>query len=355
MPAACGEQVPISEVIILIPAYQPGPALVDLVRALTAAGARVVAVDDGSSPDCAAVFAALQQSENVELLRHVVNLGKGAALQTGLNHIACRYPDRAGVVTADADGQHKVEDVLAVAAALVARPHSLILGARPFEGELPLRSRWGNVVTRHVMRLITGHQLSDTQTGLRGIPMWMIPRLLTIPYRGYEFELEMLLVCKYEGISIQETAIQTVYLEGNRSSHFNPLWDSLRIYFVLLRFALVSLISAVLDNVVFAAVFAFWPNLVGAQVSGRVFATLFNYFGNKTTVFHSEERIRKTLPNYLLLVAVSGGISYALIHLFTSWGTMDVYPAKILAETLLFFLNFAVQRDLIFARPESAR
>ena len=85
----------------------------------------------------------------------------------------------------------------------------------------------------------------------------------------------------HEGIRICETGIQTVYLDGNRSSHFNPLWDSFRIYFVLLRFSLVLLISAVLDNLVFAAVFVCWPNVAVAQVAGRVLATLFNFWGNR--------------------------------------------------------------------------
>ena len=295
----------VSGVVILIPAFKPEPRLVDFVQELTVAGARVVVVDDGSGPEFAELFAALQRVGETVILQHVINLGKGAALKTGLNHIACDAGGCVGVVTADADGQHTVEDVLAVAESLTANPQSLILGVRGFEGELPLRSRLGNAVTRHVMRWIMGQKVSDTQTGLRGIPMAMIPRLLVIPHQGYEFELEMLLVCKYEGIRIRETGIQTVYLDGNRSSHFNPLLDSFRIYFVLLRFTFVSLISAVLDNLVFAAVFACWPNLGAAQITGRVLATLFNFWGNRNTVFRSKEQIT---PDAAKVPASGGGV-----------------------------------------------
>jgi len=337
-----------SGAIVLIPAYKPEPRLVDFVRGLTAAGARVVVVNDGSGSEFAEVFEALRRVDDTVILNHVVNLGKGAALKTGLNHIACEADGRVGVVTADADGQHTVEDVMAVAESLTANPQSLILGVRGFEGELPLRSRLGNALTRHVMRWIMGQNVSDTQTGLRGIPMAMIPRLLVIPHQGYEFELEMLLVCKYEGIRIRETGIQTIYLDNNRSSHFNPLLDSFRIYFVLLRFTFVSLISAVLDNLVFAAVFACWPNLGAAQIVGRVLATLFNFWGNRNTVFRSKEQVTRTLPKYLLLVVASGAMSYVLIRLFSRSGVMDVYVAKILAETILFFANFVVQRDFVF-------
>ena len=342
----------ISNVTVLIPAYKPELRLVGMVRELTAQGTRVVVVDDGSGPEFAGVFATLRLMGNTVILRHVVNLGKGAALKTGLNHIACDACGCVGVVTADADGQHAVEDVLAVAESLAADPQDLILGVRGFEGELPLRSRVGNALTRHVMRWIMGQKVSDTQTGLRGIPMAMIPRLLVIPHQGYEFELEMLLVCKYEGIRIREVGIETIYLDGNRSSHFNPLLDSFRIYFVLLRFSFVSLISAVLDNAVFAAFFTCWPNLGAAQITGRVLATLFNFWGNRNTVFRSREQITRTLPKYLLLVVVSGAMSYGMIRLLTRSGAMEVYWAKILAETILFFANFVVQRDFVFPRRQ---
>ena len=344
----------ISGVTVLIPAYKPEPKLADFVRTLISAGARTVVVDDGSGPDFAGVFDAVHRAGCTAVLRHAVNLGKGAALTTGLNYIACDDPEGVGVVTADADGQHTVEDVVAVAQSLAASPQSLVLGARSFAGELPLRSRIGNAATRQVMRWIVGQKISDTQTGLRGIPMALIPRLLLIPHQGYEFELEMLLVCRYEGIRIVETGIQTIYLDGNVSSHFNPLVDSFRIYFVLLRFTLVSRVSAILDNVVFAAVFLCWPNVATAQIAGRVLATLFNFLGNRNTVFRSREQISRTVPKYLLLVVASGGMSYALIHLFTWSGVMDVYLAKILAETILFFANFVVQRDFVFPRVQQA-
>jgi len=344
-----------SDVIVLIPAYKPEPRLLGFVQGLTAAGAHVVVVNDGSGPAYADVFQAVRPVGNTVVLNHVVNLGKGAALKTGLNHIACEPGGRVGVVTADADGQHTVADVMAVAGLLTANPHSLILGARGFEGQLPLRSRLGNALTRRVMRWIMGQKVSDTQTGLRGIPRAMIPRLLVIPHQGYEFELEMLLVCKYEGIRIRETRIQTIYFDGNRSSHFNPLLDSFRIYFVLLRFTFVSLISALLDNAVFAAAFLCWPNLGAAQVAGRVLATLFNFWGNRNTVFRSKEQVARTLPKYLLLVVVSGAMSYGLIRLFSRPGVMDVYAAKILAETVLFFANFVVQRDFVFPGNQPRR
>ena len=92
---------------VLIPAYRPGEALVGLTQALRERGfAPVVVVDDGSGPEYAGIFARLSAIRDVRILRHAVNLGKGAALKSGMNFILVEYPETPGVITVDADGQH---------------------------------------------------------------------------------------------------------------------------------------------------------------------------------------------------------------------------------------------------------
>ncbi len=115
---------------VLIPAYRPGPALVELVERLARSEASaILVVDDGNGPEFADRFRQLQDIPGVRLLQHAVNLGKGAALKTGINYFLCTFSDGAGVVTADADGQHTPGDVLRIGAALQAHPDSLILGS----------------------------------------------------------------------------------------------------------------------------------------------------------------------------------------------------------------------------------
>src|ERR1017187_10088844 len=91
--------------VVLIPAYQPSAGLVDLVRDLSGRGMpAILLVDDGSGPGYRAIFEAAAQFRGVEVLRHAINLGKGAALKTGINHALCAFPALTGIVTADADG-----------------------------------------------------------------------------------------------------------------------------------------------------------------------------------------------------------------------------------------------------------
>jgi glycosyltransferase involved in cell wall biosynthesis len=185
----------------LIPAYNPDLQLVRLVEALSSSSfAAIVVVDDGSRDPSQSIFREIEQFPRVTLLRHAANLGKGAALKTGLNHVYCRFAGYRGAVLLDADGQHLVQDALKVAAQLGRFPDSLVMGVRTFDREVPLRSRIGNELTGFLFRILTGSCLRDTQSGLRGVPLQFIPHLLKIDSNGYDFELNMLLACKHTGI-----------------------------------------------------------------------------------------------------------------------------------------------------------
>ena len=342
---------------VLIPAYRPAAALPELVAELVNRGITViVVVDDGSEPQYRAIFETLAEISQVEVLRHAVNLGKGAALKTGMNWLLTKFPQLPGVVTADADGQHHPDDILAVAQRFAAEPNKLVLGARSFAGTIPLRSRFGNELTRRVMRLVLGNRLTDTQTGLRAVPRALMLRLLRIPAAGYEFELEMLIAAKHLGVSVTEQPVRTIYQPGNPTSHFQPLRDSMRIYFVLLRFGLISALTALLDNVLFWLVFHATANIAQAQAAGRIAAALFNYAAVRRAVFFSDEKHKIVLPRYLLLVSANALASYVGIRFITSQWSVGVVPAKLMAETLLFIANFAIQRDFVFTkRPATPR
>lgn len=340
---------------VLIPAYRPPAALGRLVADLVARGfAQILVVDDGSGPSFDPLFEDLKQRPEVSLLRHEANRGKGEALKTGLRRAL--QNGATGVVTADADGQHLAGDIERVARRLAERGGStLVLGCRSFEGRVPLRSRLGNLVTAAAVRWIAGVRLADTQTGLRGIPCALAEALLSASTGGYEFELDMLLMAKHAGFSIDEVPIRTVYLEGNRSSHFNPLLDSMRIYFVLLRFMFVSLATALIDNAVFRFALAAPAGLTEAQLAARAAALSFQYPAARRAVFHSREPHRRLLPKFLAVAAGHALLSWAAIHWLTASHGLSLLPAKIAVETSLFPLNFLLQRDWVFTtrrRPQ---
>ena len=91
-------------------------------------------------------------------------------------------------------------------------------------------------------------RLGDTQTGLRGVPATLIPHLLRLQSSGYEFELDMLIACKHQGCPVVQQPIRTIYLGRNRSSHFHPILDSMRIYLVLFRFSLLAAVACLVEE-----------------------------------------------------------------------------------------------------------
>jgi putative flippase GtrA len=122
----------------------------------------------------------------------------------------------------------------------------------------------------------------------------------------------------------------------------------MRIYFVLLRFALISMCTAVIDNLLFSACYLYTGNKLTSQAVGRLGAMSFNFAAVKRMVFNSRGRALREFLQYAALVAVSGTLSYGLIVLFTTHLSMGVLKAKLVAESILFLANFLVQRDLIF-------
>jgi putative flippase GtrA len=311
----------------------------------------ILVVDDGSAPGCAAIFDAIEATASCHLLRHAVNLGKGRAIKTGLNYLLVHYPEIRGVVTCDADGQHLVADVVKVARVLQNSPDSLVLGVRSFDTDVPMRSKLGNVITRGIFYFLVGKYLSDTQTGLRGIPAAFMPTAMRLEGEGYEYEMNMLIAAKKYGLPFIEESIDTVYLENNRSSHFDPLLDSMKIYFLLVRFSCSSLLSSMLDIVLFTICFKLSANILISIFLGRyTIGPLVNFFVNRKFVFHHKDHMSSSLIRYYLFATAMGAAAYLLITAVTEQFAFSVIAAKILVEMFLFIISFTVQRDYIFAR-----
>jgi glycosyltransferase involved in cell wall biosynthesis len=224
----------LADIPIVIPARRPDSTLPALIQALRTEGlTTIVLVDDGSPATCAPIFAQAEQLKGIHVLRHAANLGKGRALKTGIHYCLNTFPHSLGLITADADGQHTPPDILRIAQALAVSNPRPILGSRAFVANVPLRSRFGNALTRTIFAFVTGARLADTQTGLRAFPRALLPELLTLEGERYEYEMSVLLHLCRAGRRPIEIPIQTVYTERNRTSHFRPIRDSMRIYSVL--------------------------------------------------------------------------------------------------------------------------
>ena len=206
---------------MLIPAYQPDARLPRLILELHRAdpSTKIVVVDDGSGQKFSDIFEA-SATAGAHVISYENNRGKGYALREGFTWIR----DVAGdspecVVTADADGQHTLNDIFRVGRTCTDTGKS-VLGVREFVGHVPARSRIGNTATSALFWLATGWKLKDTQTGLRAFPVALLPALLEVQGDRYEYELRVLLHLAKFRHPVSQIPIETIYEAGNPTSHF---------------------------------------------------------------------------------------------------------------------------------------
>ena len=360
--------------IALIPAYEPGQALLNLTAELKKKGFDIVIVDDGSGIAYAELFD--EVSKDATVLTHNMNLGKGAALKTGMSYInrymayaesqlttngAVSISGRdAVIVTVDADGQHLPEDVLRVAQISEQRSDALVLGSRALKENVPARSRLGNTVTRHVYSMATGIQVHDTQTGLRAFRRSLIPRLLSIKGERYEYEINMLMELAAEGVPIIEEEIDTVYEDGNRGSHFSTVRDSIRIYKEILKFSASSLVSFAIDYVMYAVLLALTSaaglanGLIISNIAARIVSASANYAMNRKMVFKSRTGFAESAVQYAALAAFILAGNTLMLSMLTGAFGINSLVAKIITEITFFAISWTVQRYVIFYREDSA-
>ena len=336
---------------LVIPAYKPDLTLIHLLQRVKAKSSlHIVVVNDGSPASYNSIFQEAQKCATI--LCYSSNQGKGQALKNAFTYI-----DTLGqygtVVTADADGQHKVWDIFRVSKKAQENPNHLIMGARSFSGNVPLRSAFGNKLTRFLFKQQTGVSVTDTQTGLRGFTTNMIPFMLEVEGQRYEYEMNMLLAASKE-YPIIEVPIETVYINDNQASHFRPVRDGLMIYKDMFKFALSSISSFSIDYIVYALallLLAAVPTslkILLANGVARVTSSIFNYSTNKRLVFKNKDSVVKTGTCYFGLALGLFILDTLLIRLFYAIFGLNLLIVKIIVGALLFCLSWLVQKKIIF-------
>ena len=348
-------------VVILIPSLEPDDRLPAYIQRLAESGfRRIVVVDDGSGPASQPVFSSLEAIPGVTVLHHEVNRGKGIALKTGYRFILERMPEVSGVITADSDGQHTVEDCLRLAGELEKGGRALYLGSRDFnQPDIPPKSRKGNKITSAVFKVLYGQYLPDTQTGLRAFRREDLEFMAGVEGERYEYEMKVLIACTRAGIPMIPVPITTIYENNNEGTHFHPVRDSWRIYKVILgsffRFMASSLFCVLLDQGLFNLLnLAAFGNgerkdaglILASTVIARLVSAGVNFTLNRRLVFGQKGKIGGTLFRYIV---VSVGVM--LLSAGGTWLFSRIMPsalAKMIVDTLLYFVSYLGQQRWVF-------
>ena len=345
------------KIIALIPAYEPEENMLDLLENIKKdTDMDIVVVNDGSSDACKDIF--IKAKEFAIVLEHEVNKGKGRALKTGLNYINDNYKGEYIVVTMDADGQHTIEDALKICDLVKKSPDILVLGKRFFGEDVPLRSRFGNAMTRLVYKIATGVKVYDTQTGLRAFSYKLLPLMLEIKGERYEYEINVLMECSKNNIEIKEIDIATIYINNNSGSHFNVFKDSYRIYKEIFKFCAASIICFLVDYALYCIGLVFTVSLgkglstVVSNVFARIVSSVLNFTLNKKVVFKRKGNTLKLAISYFMLALCILAGNTIVLKMFVEVFNIDTKIAKLITELIFFIISWFIQKFLIFKKKE---
>jgi glycosyltransferase involved in cell wall biosynthesis len=209
---------------VVIPLYNEEEVIAEVVRDVRAVFPQVVCVDDGSADGSAAAA----EAAGAAVVRHPVNLGQGAALQTGFE-FALADPGMRYVVTFDADGQHQISDAEAMVARLRAGEADVVFGSR-FLDERTQPSALKKAVLRAAVgytNLTTKTRLTDAHNGLRAISRPVLERI-HITQNRMAHASELVAQIGSQKVSYVEEPVHILYTDYSRSKG-QSLWNSINI------------------------------------------------------------------------------------------------------------------------------
>lgn len=195
-----------NKIFVIIPSYNEAERIAAVLEKAKKYCDQIIVVDDGSEDH---TFSVAKKSGAI-VLRHKVNLGKGASLTTGCE--AALIFGAKILVFMDADLQHNPADIPRLVAAVAKRGYDLVCGTRKMNQKMPLSMRLGNLIFSRAVRYLYNFKLSDTQCGFRAL---RTEKYSAIKWQaqGYGVETEMLLNAWQKKLRCASLPIQTIYYD----------------------------------------------------------------------------------------------------------------------------------------------
>lgn len=333
---------------VIIPAYNPGNIIQQVIKKVSKYCHNIVLVDDGCDGENKKLLNTLATNDNVTLLTHKQNQGKGFAIHTGIEYALKKGAEN--IIMLDSDGQHRPEELQGFIDYADTHDYSLVVGARTEIDKMPLRSKIGNISMAKIFGFLFGQKLKDTQSGYRMLSANFARQFLDNVEPGrYETEMQMLMFAAKSKIPIDEIPITTQYFDGNSNSKFRPIADSLRVLGSFAKYSGVGFVSFLIDYAIFLSLTTFLGiYFLYAHITSRVFSGSFNFIANKKFVFNHTQSTKKAFTKYLIAVALSLSISTVLLYLFVDIFSIKSAVAKLLAEASTFLLNYFVLKHFVF-------
>lgn len=353
----------LNQIALIMPALNPDEHMVDLVKELRAIGfAHLILINDGSREECYPYFRICRNRYNCVVLNHPVNKGKGAALKYGFRYALRFLPDIAGALTVDSDGQICPDDIEKGARLQYENPDKMVLGYRQFDGDqVPFKSKLGNYTSIYAMGFLYGVYVNDAMTGLHGMSIPMIRKIL-LHTEGdrFNFELNELVDCKKNNIPFLEFPIRTVYIDGNKASTYHPVKDTIRIFNQIYRNDLLiklswagldilafGILRKVLSPTVRGRLGAFSTLTVSSALLSAIISNLYKAVVKSIQGYHCPQLSIEMILKYACLYGMRLLGTIAAVDLI---GTSGSHPMlkKAVSDTALYQLSYVLERKWIW-------
>lgn len=340
------------KIIIVIPSLNPDRKLIKTIKELKDYFSSIIVVDDGSKKEYLEVFSEIENLGCI-VTHHKINYGKGKALKTGIKILEENFPDTDAFITMDADGQHKVSDVLKIKEELEKDPDNIVLGSRSiYSKNVHFSTKIATFLTSMFFGLFTGYKFRDTLTGLRGIPIIYKKLALAIPGTRYDYEMNFLLEMALRRIDFTAVNIKYIYTEKKRVSLIDRVKDVFYLYETPIKFFASSLSSTAIDLILFDLLIKIESinpifMVYIATYLARIVSSIINFTMNKKWVYKSAGKTSKEATGYTIVLVLKTIASSFIVSLF-SFATINLTIIKMAVDSILFIINYYIQNKYIF-------
>jgi glycosyltransferase involved in cell wall biosynthesis len=214
-----------SKKLIILPAYNEENVIKDTLESLQKIDADLLVIDDGSVDDTRKI----SKEMGVDIVSHTLNLGLGAALQTGI--LAAKRRGYDVLITFDADGQHSPKDINKLVEGL--KDADIVIGIRCVHSErMPFVKKVGNTILNLLTAIFFGIYSKDSQSGLRAFNRKAI---VSIDLRavGYEVSSEIIYEARRHGLKVKEVPVEVIYTDHS-ISRGTGVFDGFKIFWSMI-------------------------------------------------------------------------------------------------------------------------
>ncbi len=351
-----------SNYIVLLPVFQPDETLVDFVKEISEYNFyKIILVDDGNA-ECkeARKYETIIEKAGAYALviKSQKNEGKGRALKKGFKYVCQNFPECKGVITADCDGKYLAKDIFNTACALSENPDKVIVGVRPLKG------RVADKIACAFFKFSTGKKCSDVRSGLKGIPSGLFS--LACREDGCRFEYETnFLSDAVTRAPLLEVAVTAPVKNPVRHAHFKPFHDTLLLYWRFVKFLMSSFSSFLVDYILFLFLNYFLrlkgmksvTVIFAATAFSRFVSSIMAYLINRVWSFKGRIKRKNIFAQFgkffllwIFVIAVNSLLVYLLELIF-----IPVAIAKLMSNTVTFFINYKGQNKWVFAERKKKK